>query len=211
MKKLLVCLFAVLILGIVLGFVTWHIRSTQRAAIRGVLAERDKAREVFQDPNLIHVVEPGDSLLQIANQMGITVPALRSANKLPLFVRIQVGQKLINPKAILAAMADYRTALDKIDPSASPKDFQAAWLGYVGAWDLRNDSFVQKENAIDETPTKQAVHLGASEGLTTSVQIGSDVERANLHDAAARLEQLDNAEAWLNCKRVALSYGVFVP
>jgi LysM repeat protein len=210
MKKLLFWFLAALAFGGTLGMIMWHVRSAQRAAIREALAERDKAHEVFQDPHFVHIVQPGETLLNIANQMGTTVPVLRSGNDLPLFGRVLVGQKLINPQAKYV-FEDYGTALDKIDPSACPKDFQDAWMDYVGSWDLKNDPYIKKENLIDEAPTKQATHLGVSVGLTTSVQIGKDIERANLHEVANRLEQLDNAEAWLKCKRVASNYGVFVP
>jgi LysM domain-containing protein len=92
MKKLAIPLFATLILASALGFFMWHIKSAQSAAIREVLAEREKAHEVFQNPNIIFVVRLGDTLPLIADQMRTTVPALRSANKMPPFGRIAVGQ-----------------------------------------------------------------------------------------------------------------------
>ena len=65
--------------------------------------------------------------------------------------------------------------------------------------------------ALRGAPTKLGGHIGVSAGSTTGGQIGGELERPNLDIAAERLSKLDNDEAWLNCKRVAMDFGVFVP
>ena len=73
-------------------------------------------------------------------------------------------------------------------------------------------SLLQKDfESIVSTNRDIRRHIGVSEGLTTVGQIGSNIERPNLHDAVERLEKTDSDEAWLNCKRVAMDFGVFVP
>jgi len=109
------------------------------------------------------------------------------------------------------AIADYVTELGKIDPSTCPKQFRDAWVGYLESWERKKDPIIQEQNRLDTAPTKLGGHIGVSAGSTTGGQIGGELERPNLDIAAERLSKLDNDEAWLNCKRVAMDFGVFVP
>lgn len=174
MKKTVVILVSVLVVGLGVGLVIWHERNAERAAIQQVLNERLKAHETF-----IEHLKAARGLF--ANQLRVK------------------------------AITDYITELGKIDPSTCPKQFRDAWVSYVESWERKKDPIIQEQNQLDKTPTKQENHIGLSEGLTTGGQIGSDIERPNLHDAAERLEKTDSDEAWLNCKRVAMDFGVFVP
>lgn len=212
MKKLVILLVSALVVaGTAVSLAIWHKKKSERAAIQQVINERTIAREVFNNANIFYTVKAGDTLPGIANHFGVSVGTLLSANNLPNDVKglkghgIKVGQKLINPAAF--AFANYVAELGKINPASCPKPFRDAWLNYVESWVLKNDPIIQKQNQLDETPTKKEGHFGLS---MTGGQIGSDVEAPNLHSAAERLEKLDNAEAWLKCKRVALDYGVFV-
>jgi LysM repeat protein len=205
MKKLSVFLVIVLVVGMGIGLLIWHVKKTERAAIKQVIDAKKSAREIANSEPLYYIVQSGDSLPKIARQMGITQISLMKANHVT--GRIWVGQKLINPPAITAAVSDYISALEKIDPSGCPKKFRDAWLNYVQSWVLKEDSNFQQEIKIDEAPTKVEGHLNLS---AVGGGIGSDVEKPNLHSATEMIEKLDSTETWQECKRVALDYGVFV-
>jgi LysM repeat protein len=206
MKKLSIFLTAALVLGLGL-FIGWH-HSVERAAIQQVLNERVKARDVLHGDQLFYVVEPGDTPPKIARQLGVSVNEVRKLDHLAPFQMIRVGDKLMNPQAVKTAFTDYITELGEIDPSTCPKQFREAWQDYVDSWELKKDPIIQEQNQLDISPTKIKRNLNVNV-TQLSMGFGSDVETPNLHSAAERLGKLDNDEAWLKCKRVALNFGVF--
>ncbi len=83
----------------------------------------------------------------------------------------------------------YFAALKKIDVKGCPEKFRLAWFDYIAAWERKRN----QEHATNDTLDAISMWKGEFNDLPAIVQC---------------IEAYDTKEAWQNCERVALEYGV---
>ena len=83
----------------------------------------------------------------------------------------------------------YLTALKQIDVKDCPENFRLAWSDYIAAWERKR----QQEHATEDTLDAISMLKGDFNDLPATVRC---------------IEAYDTKEAWQNCERVALAYGV---
>jgi DNA-directed RNA polymerase specialized sigma24 family protein/LysM repeat protein len=67
-------------------------------------------------PNNYTEVRPGETLQDVANRLGITVADLRYWNRLPDYVEIQAGERLINPQYARSLKPSAATTVSPVEP-----------------------------------------------------------------------------------------------
>jgi DNA-directed RNA polymerase specialized sigma24 family protein/LysM repeat protein len=70
--------------------------------------------------NAFYIVEEGDTLVRIASQLGTSVEALRSLNRLPEGAVLQPGQALLKPGSLTLDPSAPNPALYEVQPSPTP-------------------------------------------------------------------------------------------
>ena len=62
------------------------------------------------------MVEPGETLPDVADRLGVTVADLRFWNRLPDYVEIQGGERLINPQYARSLTPPAATPVSPVEP-----------------------------------------------------------------------------------------------
>jgi len=83
----------------------------------------------------------------------------------------------------------YLVALKQIDVKGCPENFRLAWSDYIAAWERKR----KQEQATEDTFDAISMGKGDFNDLPATVRC---------------IEAYDTIEAWQNCERIALTYGV---
>ena len=81
--------------------------------------------------------------------------------------------------------------LKKIDIKGCPENFRTAWAGYIVAWERKRN----QEQATEDTLDAISMWKGEFADLPATVRC---------------MEAYDTVEAWQNCERVAVEFGIDV-